>query len=125
MRLNEIHASLEDRVHFFIIYIREAHAQDYWISPHNLYEEIHYDQPKTYEEREEMAGICQIELGLELPMLIDTIDNATEEKYIAKPDRLFVIDDAGTITYNGAQGPYGFKPDEWVAAILEVLGGRS
>jgi hypothetical protein len=122
VRLNEIYASHQDRAHFFIVYIREAHAQDYWISPHNLYEGIHVDQPKTYAEREEMAGVCQIELGLELPMLIDTIDNATEEKYIAKPDRLFVIDGTGIVTYNGAHGPFGFKPDEWEAALLEILG---
>ncbi len=121
MRLNEIYNLYKDQVHFFVVYIREAHADDYWISPTNLYEEIHYDQPKTYEERTELAGICQIELGLEIPMLIDDIDNSTEEAYIAKPDRLFLVDEAGLIAYNGAHGPHGFDPEEWAGAIEALL----
>lgn len=121
MRLDEIYRRYRDRVHFFVIYIREAHADDYWIAPTNLYEEIHFDQPKTYGERTEMAGLCQLELGLEMPMLIDAIDNRTEEAYIAKPDRLFVIDGAGRVTYNGAHGPHGFNPDEWQEAIEALL----
>ena len=121
MRLNEIYNTYRDLVQFELIYIREAHPADGWVSPTNLYEEIRYNQPKTYTERTEMAGVCQINLGLELPMLIDTIDNAAEEKYIAKPDRLFVIDGAGKIAFNGAHGPAGFDPDAWEAAISMVL----
>ncbi len=125
MRLNEIYNTYRERVHFELIYIREAHSADGWVSPTNLYEEIHYNQPKTYSERMEMAGVCQINLGLELPMLIDTIDNATEEKYIAKPDRFFVIDGAGKILFNGAHGPAGFDPDAWEAAIAGALEATS
>jgi len=50
-------------------------------------------------------------------MLIDNIDDEVENKYVAAPIRLFVIDPNGKITYAGGEGPHKFDPDGWEEAI--------
>ena len=121
MRLNEIHDAYQDRIQFFLIYIHEAHPSDGWQTPQNLYDEVVYRAPTSDDERAEIANACQIDLDLDMPMLVDKIDNEVEEKYISEPIRLFVIDPKGTITFNGAQGPRGFDPDAWEEAIKAEL----
>lgn len=120
MRLNEIFARYQDKVHFFVIYTREAHPDDGWRVQENLKQEIFYREPRTDDERTNIAQICQVSLDLKIPMLIDSIDNDVEEKYISLPMRLFLVDQAGHITYTGERGPRGFNPDSWEAAIKNV-----
>lgn len=117
MRLNEIYQSHKDDVAMYCIYVIEAHADDGWRVYENLRDEIHFDGPTTDAERTEVAAVCQLALDLQMPMLIDSIDNDVEEKYISKPIRLYVIDRDGLVTYNGAQGPFGFDTDAWEEAI--------
>lgn len=121
MRLNEIYDAYKNRIEFFVIYIREAHPSDGWQTPQNLYDEVIYKAPTSDDERAEIAGSCQIGLDLKMPILIDSIDNQVEDKYITKPIRLFVIDRDGVITFNGAPGPRGFDPDKWEEAIKEQI----
>ena len=121
VRLNEIYDAYKDQIEFFVIYIREAHAADEWQTPQNLYEEIIYQAPTNDDERAKVASACQIGLDLKMPMLVDSIDNDVEEKYISSPIRLYVIDRDGTLTYVGDQGPRGFDPDSWVEAIKEQV----
>ena len=122
MRLNEIYETYKDDIDFFLIYIREAHPSDGWQTPQNLYDDVVYETPQTEDERAEIAGVCQINQDIRLPMLLDGIDNDIESKYISAPIRLFVIDPDGTITFNGAPGPQGFDPDAWENAIREQVG---
>jgi len=61
------------------------------------------------------------EMKFKIPLLLDTMDNATAEKYGALPDRLVVIDKTGAVAYAGAIGPYGFDPDAWSATIRKVV----
>ena len=56
-----------------------------------------------------------------MPILIDTIKNDVEEKYIAHPLRLFLVDADGLIAYAGGQGPMHFDPDGWEAAINRII----
>jgi hypothetical protein len=118
VRLNEIHEAHKDDVEFFLIYIREAHPPDGWQTSQNLYEEVIYTKPVTVDERAEIAGTCQIALDLKLPLFID---NATEEKYVAEPIRLYVVDGDGILTFNGAPGPAGYDLDAWEDAIKATL----
>ena len=117
MRLNEIYEKYRDRMHFYVVYIREAHADNGWRVPENLRDKIHYDEPTTDEARTEVASACQIALDLRIPMLIDSIDNDVEEKYISIPMRLFLVDPAGRLAYSGGRGPFEFDPDSWEDAI--------
>ena len=82
-----------------------------------------YETPNSDDDRAEIAGVCQINQDIRLPMLLDGIDNDIENKYISAPIRLFVIDPDGKITFNGAPGPQGFDPGAWEVAIKEQVGG--
>ena len=121
VRLNEIYQTYRDDVEFFLVYIREAHPSNGWQTPQNLYEEIIYSRPVTVDERADIADACQIDLGLDLPMLIDNMANEVDEKYIAEPIRLYVVDRDGTITFNGAPGPAGYDLDAWETVIQSTL----
>jgi hypothetical protein len=89
VRLNEIYAKYKDSVAFFVIYTREAHPDDGWRVPDNLEANIHYKEPRSDAERAEVAAVCQVKLDLKMPMLIDTIANDAEEKYVSLPMRLY------------------------------------
>ena len=121
MRLNELYASYRDRVEFFLIYIREAHPANGWQVPNNLIEDIVYDEPATDDERTEIASACQLALDIEMPMLVDRIDNDVEEKYVGLPMRQFLIDAEGRIAYAGAKGPFGWDDGAFEEALKALL----
>ena len=121
VRLNEIYQEFKDDIQFYLIYIREAHAADGWQTPQNLYEDIIFDEPTTEDERAEVGHACQIGLDLEFPMLIDSIDNDVDNKYVGQPIRLYVIDRDGILTYVGDRGPRGFDTESWVEAIRQQI----
>ena len=121
VRLNEIYDSHKENVEFFLIYISEAHAANGWQTPQNLYEEVIFDEPTSDDERADVAYACQVRLNIKIPTLIDSIDNDVDDKYIAKPVRLYVIDRNGILTFNGAQGPRGYDPDAWEEAVKAVI----
>ncbi len=122
MRLNEIYGKYRDQVRFFVIYIREAHPDDSWRVPENLRQSILFREPRSDGERKAVATLCQINLDLEMPMLVDAIDNQVEESYISLPMRLYLIGRDGRIVYTGDRGPFGFNPDTWEAAINAEIG---
>ena len=97
MRLNEIYETYKNEVAFFLIYIREAHPSDGWQTPQNLYDEVIYTAPGNDDERAVIASECQIKQDIRLPMLLDGIDNAIEDHYVAAPIRLFVVDRYGVV----------------------------
>ena len=55
-------------------------------------------------------------------MLIDSIDNDAEEKYLSLPMRLYLIGREGWIAYSGDRGPFGFNPGMWEQAIKSQIG---
>ena len=122
MRLNEIYGQYRDKVRFYVIYIREAHPDDGWRVPENLRQNIRFREPRSDAERNAVATVCQINLDLQMPMLVDAIDDSVEESYVALPMRLYLIGREGKIAYTGERGPSGFNPDSWEAAIDAEIG---
>jgi len=120
VRLNEIYNSYKDQVEFLSIYIREAHPDDGWRSKKNILDGIRYIEPRTDDERTEIATVCQQMMDLQMPLLIDSIDNDAESKYISIPMRLYLVDADGNLAYVGGEGPFNFKPDDFEAAIQEL-----
>ena len=78
-------------------------------------------QPKTLEERAKVAGSCVADLKLSIPCLVDDLRNTAQKAYAGWPDRLYVIDAAGTVVFRGEPGPRGFKPEEAEAALKKLL----
>ena len=110
-----------DRAAFFIVYIQEAHPSDLWQVSSNVKDEVIFSSPENDAERIDLANACIRDLGIELPALVDSIDDATEETYTGWPDRLYVIDAAGRIAYKSEPGPFGFKPSEMEEALKKTL----
>ena len=52
----------------------------------------------------------------------DIAQQSADNLYGASPERLYVVDSAGTIAYRGKIGPWGFKVDEWEQAIRQEIG---
>ncbi len=106
---------------FFVVYIQEAHPEDGWQLDINVNEEVVFDQPKTADEREHVAESCMLHLDLSIPALVDDMDNTTDRAYAALPDRLYLVGKDGRIAYKGDRGPFGFRPDDFEAAIEACL----
>jgi hypothetical protein len=104
------------------VYIREAHPTDEWQVESNEHEGILFAQPKSIEARSEIAQVCALRLELSIPTLIDDLENSTDQKYYALPDRLYLIGRDGRVAYRGAPGPFGFVASELEQAIEKYLG---
>ena len=79
-----------------------------------------YD-PKTTEERQAVAGRCEVDLGYGITTLVDGIDDAVSKAYAALPTRLYLVGLDGRVVYAGGPGPFGFKPAELKSAINKYL----
>ena len=95
-RIEELRREFAEVAEFVYIYIKEAHPEDEWQMDSNAEDEVVYNQPTTMDERLEVANAC----------------------YAAWPERLYVIEQGGTIAFKGGIGPYFFDPDE-VREFLE------
>ncbi len=78
--------------------------------------------PRSFEERAEIGATCVKDLKIDLPMVVDEIDNRTERAYTAWPDRLYVIDASGRITYKSRPGPFGFEIEPLGRALAALAG---
>ena len=122
MRLNEIYHTYKDRMHFYMVYIREAHPHEGWRVPNNLIDGVNYYEPASTEERAEVASACQLHLDIQMPMLVDAIDNSVDEKYVGLPMRLFLVDAEGKIAFAGKKGPFGWDDIAFEDAVRAVVG---
>lgn len=110
-----------DRVHFLVVYIREAHPEEGWILPENRRSGLAVHEPRTDEERRAVASTCAASLQMRMEMVVDRVDNAVASAYGGWPDRLYLIRRDGTIAFQGGEGPFGFKPEELERAIEHEL----
>lgn len=119
--LNTLYRAYRDRAAFHVVYIEEAHPIDAWQDEDNLKDDVLIASTKTAEDRDRVANVCVVKLGIEMPALIDEPDNRVERAYTAWPDRLYVIARDGTVAYKSAAGPFGFKPAEVEATLKRIL----
>jgi hypothetical protein len=120
--LHNLHDTYGGDVAFFVVYIREAHPEDGWVLQRNRLSGIRVTDPVTADDRTEVAQVCATRLSIRIPILVDGQDNAVASAYGGWPDRLYLIGRDGRVAFQGAQGPFGFKPAELEAAIRAELG---
>ena len=114
-----------EKVAFFIVYIKEAHPEDGWALTYNRRSGIALKDPQSTPERVEVAHSCVVRMKTSIPVLIDEIDNEVARQYGGYPDRLYLIGKDGRIAFQGAEGPFGFRPEELEEAIqAELRPGR-
>jgi hypothetical protein len=115
--LRELYEKYNDAVQFLVIYVREAHPVDGW----DLGSENRIYDPQTINERRQVAGTCEGTLQYGIRTLVDEMDDAVMTAYAAWPERLYLIEQDGTIAYAGGLGPFGFSPEELGTAIASLL----
>ena len=92
----------------FVVYIEEAHASDGWQLPVNERQGVVFANPVSAQEREQVAEACVRKLNIEIPAILDRVDNSTERAYTGWPDRLYVIGKDGRVVFKSTPGPFGF-----------------
>jgi hypothetical protein len=106
-----------------VIYIREIHPTDGWQLEQNEADGVLHRQHRSMEERIAVGESCMTKLALEMPALVDEMDDAVGIAYAGVPERLYLVGRDGRIAYKGGVGPMYFQPDEWERAISTHLGG--
>uniref|UniRef100_A0A452RQF2 Iodothyronine deiodinase n=1 Tax=Ursus americanus TaxID=9643 RepID=A0A452RQF2_URSAM len=99
---------------FLIIYIEEAHASDGWAFKNNVNIRTH----RNLQERLQAARLL-LDRTPQCPVVVDTMENESSQRYAALPERLYVLRE-GRILYKGKSGPWNYHPEE-VRAVLEKL----
>ena len=108
------------QIAFYAVYILEAHPSDVWQMQSNIKDKVVFASPKDEEERAFVAGACVRKLGIKFPAVIDGFENHTEVAYTGWPDRLYLIDAEGKVTYKSKPGPFGFHPADLEGAIKKL-----
>ncbi len=122
--LHDLYDVYQDRVAFFIVYIKEAHPEDGWVVTDNREDGIRVIDPVTAAERVAVADTCVVRAAIHIPVVVDGGDNAVASAYGGWPDRLYLIGRGGNVAFQGEMGPFGFIPAHLEAAIEDELGRR-
>jgi hypothetical protein len=106
---------------FVAVYTRESHPIGGWELPDNQRAGAVFAQPGDYNSRADLARLCRSKLELDMPMVVDTMNDAVTRMYSGMPSRLYLIDRNGKIAYKGGRGPFGFKPEELEQSLILLL----
>jgi len=124
VRLDTLAREYGDRMHFLCVYIQEAHPTDGSQSPSNIDDDVLFSQPTTEDERAEVAAACMLRFNFSFPMVLDSMSNEVDSRYVAMPERLYLLDDKGCVTWKCGLGPHYFDPDGFEHAIGELMKDR-
>jgi len=119
--IEKLYERYKDQAKFFLVYVREAHPSDGWWMLSNQRAGIELAQPQQEDERRVIAERCQTHLNLEMPFLVDGIDDHVGTIYSGMPNRLYVIDQEGKIVFKNGRGPFGFHPRQLEQALIIEL----
>ena len=113
-QLSRLYDESRDDVQFLFVYCREAHPIDGDLPSYRTMVE----DPVTTAERSELAKQFVDDFELDIPVLVDAVNDAVSKAYASHPDRLYLVGKDGRIAFAGEKGPRGFKPEELDKAIL-------
>jgi len=88
----------------------------------NEQDAVLFRQHRSMEERVEVGQACMLKMALEMPAVVDEMDDRVAKAYAAMPERLYVIAEDGSVAFKGGMGPMFFRPDEWEQALEELVG---
>jgi tetratricopeptide (TPR) repeat protein len=109
------------RIPFYLVYIREAHAENNWQSTENEREGVSLTPAKTMAEKRGHAVMCTRRLHLQFPALVDRMDGQIEKAYAAWPSHVFVIGKDGRILYTSGLNRQDFHPKAMEEALQSAL----
>ena len=70
-----------------MVYVQEAHPTDGRQTDSNVELGILFRQHQSFDERDEVAATCTLDLNIEVPVLVEEMDNNVDEAYGAAPER--------------------------------------
>jgi len=85
-------------------------------------DDVCYTQPKTLEQRVAIANDFTKRFKFTLPFAIDDMSNSANDAFAAWPERLYIVDENGLITYKGGNGPFKYDPKEVRAWLAQRYG---
>jgi len=85
--IHRLQEKYQTEISFLAVYIVEAHAIDEW----PVGDPLKVTQPKTIAERCGVARAFVGEYKLQLPMVVDQLDNNFSEKFAGWPVRFYVV----------------------------------
>lgn len=117
--LEEMYRQRKDDVEFLRVYVREAHPSDQQKPTEtNSKANILVKQPTSFVERCTVAGQCLATLNIKGLLVVDELDNHVGRAYGGWPDRLYVINRDGRVTFRSGPGPFGFNPREMEQSLV-------
>jgi len=118
--MKELIAHYESAIQFVFVYVLEAHPTDGWNTQSNKEAGVMYSQPINMEERAKIAGDWRDAYGFESTIVLDWPDNRINLDYAGSPERLYVLDADGMVTFKSEQGPYyDSHLEDWAAALKQ------
>jgi Iodothyronine deiodinase len=122
--IEKLYDEYKDHADFLTIYIREAHPIDEWRMKANEKDkdDVCYTQPKTLAQRVAIANDFTKRFKFALPFGIDDMNNAANDAFAAWPERLYIVDETGKISYKGGNGPFKYDPKEVRAWLTQRFG---
>ena len=106
------------------MHIKEIHPTDGWQVKANERDRVLFDQHRSLEDRVAVGQACMLAMALEIPAVVDEMDDAGAKAYGAMPERLYLIGRDGAVVYKSGIGPMFFRPVEWEEAIAAYLSGQ-
>lgn len=122
--LNKLYDKYKSKLPFYLVYIREAHANGQWQSTRNERQGVSLAPAKNMPEKMEHAAFCIRKLRIDFPALVDGTDGEAERAYAAWPSRAYLIDATGRIAYSSGLTEQDFNAGKWEAMIKKQVAGR-
>jgi tetratricopeptide (TPR) repeat protein len=119
--LNTLYQHYGRQSPFFLVYIREAHAEGDWQSTRNEREGVTLDPAATMSEKEGHAAMCSLKLHLQFPALVDKMDGRVEAAYAAWPSRAFVIGTDGRVLYSTRLTQLDFRAEDMESVLRTAI----
>ena len=88
---------------------------------HNEQDGVLFRQHRSLAERIEVGQACMLKMALEMPAVVDEMDDSVAKAWAAMPERLYLVGRDGRVAYKGGMGPMFFRPKEWEEAIERHL----
>jgi hypothetical protein len=119
--IEQLYERYHDRANFLLVYTREEHPTDGGHKPAAWTRAPVLKDACSLEERAQAARQLRQLYHLQIPILVDDMQDTVSTAYNGRPSRLFVLDSGGCFAHVGALGPAGFDPKEAAPALDKLL----
>lgn len=119
--IEQLYERYRDRAHFLLVYTREEHPEETGKKYADWMRVPAQKDACSLEERAQAARQLRRLCNLQLPILVDNMQDTVSTAYQGRPSRLFVLDRGGCFAFVGALGPAGFHPEQAAPELDKLL----